>query len=101
MTGAGYSPWARLGLDLGFVAFERRFRQLAEETEMVEMEKRDRKDRPKVPRPKHGRETLLRILGIEPGDAATAERVAASLPDVPEEAFDALDWDEGEGGDGE
>lgn len=93
MRRSGYSAWQRLGLDLGFASFDRRFRQLAEETELVELPKRDRKERPKVPRPKHGRETLLRVLGIDPGDAGAAEAAGAFLPPVAPGDFDALEWD--------
>lgn len=93
MRQGGYSAWQRLGLDLGFVSFERRFRQLSDETEMAPIEKRNKRERPMAPKPKHGRETLLRVLGIDPGDADTA-LANAILPPVSAADFDALEWDD-------
>ncbi len=94
MQRSGHSAWARLSLDLGFAAFDRRFRQLAEETELVDAPKRSKGARPQIPRPKHDRETLLRVLGIDPNDVDAAAYVNA-MPSVAAADFDALD-DDGE-----
>lgn len=99
MKEAGYSTWLRLGLDLGFVSFERRFRQLAEETEMVPLEKKSKRERAMVPRPKHDRETLLRVLGVDPGDAEAAAAASGLLPALSPADWDALEWGEDEAGD--
>ncbi len=99
MQRSGHSAWARLSLDLGFAAFDRRFRQLAEETELVDAPKRSKGARPQIPRPKHDRAALLRVLGIDPEDERAAEMVAVSIAASDWDAID--DATDGENEDGE
>jgi len=100
MRESGYSAEDALSLDVAFVSFVRRFRNERDATvsKWVKAEKPPHKGQVRAIQPKHERDELLRMLGIDPGlveedrtlgalaaaaglDAATWE----ALPDYPDE----------------
>lgn len=69
MAEDGYSSQSRLAVDLAFMSFVRRFRRMAEETELKPAPKPKKGARPLVQTPKHSQERLLEALGIRAEDS--------------------------------
>jgi len=100
MREGGYSTSERLELDVAFVTFANRFRleRDATRSKWEKPEKPPHKGQVRVQVPKHERDDLLRMLGIDPVEVDRSDALAAlaeaagldaetwsALPDYPEE----------------
>lgn len=72
MPDAGYDARDCLEFDLGCVSYVRRYERMLAEVEYVPAPKPRKGERPKIPKPKHSRDEILRVLGLSPREADQA-----------------------------